>query len=36
LIIDNDKDMILDPGGHKVFKYLLKEIGVLIGVDNLQ
>jgi len=36
LIVDNGKGMILDPGGHKVFKHLLQEIGVLIGVDNLQ
>jgi flavorubredoxin len=36
LIVDNRKGMILDPGGHKVFKHLLQEIGVLIGVDNLQ
>jgi flavorubredoxin len=36
LIINNDKGMTLDPDGHKVFKYLLGEIGVLIGVDNLQ
>ncbi len=36
LIVDNGKGMILDPGGHKVFKHLLQEIGTIIGVDNLQ
>lgn len=36
LIVDNGKGMILDPGGHKVFKHLIQEIGVIIGVDNLQ
>jgi flavorubredoxin len=36
LIIDNGKGMILDPGGHEVFKYLLQEIGVSIGINNLQ
>lgn len=36
LIVDSGKGMILDPGGHKVFKHLLQEIGVIIGVDNLQ
>lgn len=36
LIVDSGKGMILDPGGHKVFKHLLQEIGVIIGIDNLQ
>lgn len=36
LIVDSGKGMILDPGGHKVFKHLIQEIGVIIGVDNLQ
>ncbi|MEZ0323365.1 MAG: MBL fold metallo-hydrolase [Hydrogenothermaceae bacterium] len=36
LIVDSGKGMILDPGGHKVFKHLLQEIGVIIGVDNLE
>lgn len=36
LVVDNGKGMILDPGGHKVFKHLLQEIGVIIGIDNLQ
>jgi len=33
LIVDNGKVMILDPGGHKVSRHLLQEIGVF---DNLQ
>lgn len=36
LIVDNGKGMILDPGGHKVFKHLIQEIGTIIGVDNLE
>lgn len=36
MIIDNGKGMILDPGGHKVFKHLLQEVGTLIGIDNLE
>jgi len=36
LIVDSGKGMILDPGGHKVFKHLLQEVGTIIGVDNLQ
>lgn len=36
LIVDSGKGMILDPGGHKVFKHLIQEIGVIIGVDNLE
>lgn len=36
LIVDSGKGMILDPGGHKVFKHLLQEIGTIIGIDNLQ
>ena len=36
LIVDNEEGIILDPGGHKVFKHLLAEIGGLIGVDNLR
>jgi len=35
-IVDSGEGMILDPGGHKVFKHLLQEIGVLIGIDNLK
>ncbi len=35
-IIDNNKGMILDPGGHKVFKHLFGEVGSLIGIKNLQ
>ncbi|PMP60041.1 MAG: MBL fold metallo-hydrolase [Sulfurihydrogenibium sp.] len=36
LIVDSGKGMILDPGGHKVFKHLLQEVGTIIGVDNLE
>ena len=35
-IVDNNQGIILDPGGHKVFKHLLSEVGGLIGVDNLK
>ena len=35
-IIDSGQGMILDPGGHKVFKHLLSEIGGTIGIDNLK
>jgi flavorubredoxin len=35
-IVDSGKGMILDPGGHKVFKHLLQEIGTIIGIDNLE
>ncbi len=36
LIIDNGKGMILDPGGHKVYKYLIAEIGRIIGISHLE
>lgn len=36
LIVDNGKGMILDPGGHKVFKHLLTELGSTIGISNLE
>ncbi len=36
MIVDNGKGMILDPGGHKVFKHLLAEVGGLVGIENLQ
>jgi flavorubredoxin len=36
LIIDNGEAMILDPGGHKVFKHLLTEVGALVGINNLK
>ncbi len=35
-IVDNGKGMILDPGGHKVFKHLFGEVGSLIGIKNLE
>ena len=35
LIVDNDRGMILDPGGHKVYKHLIAEVGKIIGVHNL-
>jgi len=35
-IVDNRQGIILDPGGHKVFKHLLSEIGGHIGLDNLK
>ena len=36
MIVDNGEGMILDPGGHKVFKHLLTEVGSLIGLGNLK
>jgi flavorubredoxin len=35
LIVDSERGMILDPGGHKTFKHLIAEIGKIIGVNNL-
>ncbi len=35
LIVDNERGMILDPGGHKVYKHLIAEVGKIIGVGNL-
>ncbi|EDP73939.1 MBL fold metallo-hydrolase [Hydrogenivirga sp. 128-5-R1-1] len=35
LIVDNERGMILDPGGHKVYKHLIAEVGKIIGVSNL-
>ncbi len=35
LIVDNKKSIILDPGGHKVFKHVLTEIGALSGIGNI-
>lgn len=35
LIVDNGRGMILDPGGHKVYKHLIAEVGKIIGVGNL-
>ena len=36
MIVDDGKGIILDPGGHKVFKHLLTEVGSLIGLNNLE
>jgi flavorubredoxin len=36
LIVDNNKGMILDPGGHKLFKPLFSDIAAIIGVQNLE
>jgi flavorubredoxin len=36
LIVDNKKGMLLDPGGHKLFKPLFSDIAQLIGVQNLE
>ena len=35
MIVDNGKGMILDPGGHKIFKHLVSEVGKIIGMKNL-
>ncbi len=35
MIVDNGRGIILDPGGHKVFKHLISEVGKIIGVNNL-
>ena len=35
-IVDNEKGMILDPGGHKVFKHIFGEVGSIIGIKNLE
>jgi len=35
LIVDNKKSIILDPGGHKVFKHVLAEIGAISGIGNI-
>lgn len=35
LIVDNGRGMILDPGGHKVYKHLIAEVGNIIGVNSL-
>ncbi|NPA58545.1 MAG: MBL fold metallo-hydrolase [Aquificae bacterium] len=35
-IVDSGEGILLDPGGHKVFKHLVSEIGGLIGLDNLK
>ena len=34
LIVDNKKSIILDPGGHKVFKHVLTEIGAISGIGT--
>ena len=36
MIVDNGEGILLDPGGHKVFKHLLTEVGTLIGLGNLK
>ncbi|NPB05245.1 MAG: MBL fold metallo-hydrolase [Aquificae bacterium] len=36
LIVDNKKGMLLDPGGHKLFKPLFSDIAQLIGIQNLE
>ncbi len=36
LIADNKKGILLDPGGHKVFKPLFSDISELIGIQNLK
>ncbi|HIP86061.1 MAG TPA: FprA family A-type flavoprotein, partial [Aquifex sp.] len=35
LIVDSGKGMLLDPGGHKLFKPLFSDIAQLIGVQNI-
>jgi len=36
LIVDSGKGMLLDPGGHKLFKPLFSDISQYIGISNLQ
>jgi flavorubredoxin len=36
MIIDNNKGILLDPGGHKLFKPLFSDISQLIGIANLE
>lgn len=36
LIVDNKKSIVLDPGGHKVFKKALSEIGSISGIGNIE
>jgi flavorubredoxin len=36
LIVDGKKSIILDPGGHKVFKNVLTEIGAISGIGNIE
>ena len=35
LIVDSGKGMILDPGGHKLFKPLFSDVAKIIGAPNL-
>jgi flavorubredoxin len=35
LVVDNNKGMLVDPGGHKLFKPLFSDIAQLIGIQNL-
>ncbi len=35
LIVDNGRGILLDPGGHKLFKPLFSDISQLIGIGNL-
>ncbi len=36
LIVDGKKIIVLDPGGHKVFKKALSEIGSISGIGNIE
>ncbi len=36
MIVDSGKGIILDPGGHKVYKHLISEVGKIIGIKNLE
>jgi len=36
VIVDGDEAMILDPGGHKVFSSLIKEIAEVVSVSKLK
>jgi flavorubredoxin len=36
LVVDNNKGMLVDPGGHKLFKPLFSDIAQLIGIQNLE
>ena len=36
LIVDSGKGMLLDPGGHKLFKPLFSDIAQIIGTQNIE
>ena len=36
LVIDNNRGMLVDPGGHKLFKPLFADIAQVLGIQNLK